>query len=299
MSFSRKISLAAGITLAPWLFMIGRALKFPRLSRLVLVADPEYMRVLQDVGRPDQSIMIVDQFKIAAMLASEATKDAADLIKRLMPISESQLLQDIFCAVTLEEKKDGFFVEVGVGSGRSISNSYLLEKYYGWKGLLVEPNRSFHDSIASCRSATLERRAAASKGNLRLRFEENVSVGEHSRVANTGGFPILDAKIAKYEVETVTLTEALDMMNAPKIIDFLSLDTEGSEIDILEGLDLNQYSFKVMVIEHNYNQAKQNMLDAKLSPHGYRQVFPHISKFDAWYVHQNVDTNNLRLRAGR
>ena len=75
----------------------------------MLVTDPQYLRVFQDIGCPDYSIMTGDQFKIAAMLAAEATNDAADLIKRLMPISESQLLQDIFCAVTLEEKKDGFF----------------------------------------------------------------------------------------------------------------------------------------------------------------------------------------------
>ena len=94
------------------------------------------------------------------------------------------------------------------------------------------------------------------------------------------------------------MTEALDMLVAHQIIDSLSLHTVGSELDILEGLDLSQYSFKVMVIEHNYNQAKQNMLNAKLSRHGYRRVFPHISKFGAWYVHQNVDTKNLRLGVG-
>lgn len=297
MSVSRKITSAAGIILAPWLFMVGRALTFPRLSRMTLAADPQYLRVLQDVGRPDHSRMTVAQFKIAAMLAAESTKEAADSIKRLLSISESQLLQDIFCAVTLDEKKDGFFVEVGVGGGQSISNTYMLEKYYGWKGLLVEPNRSSHASIASCRSATLERRAAASKSNLRLSFQENVSAGEYSRVANTGGLTILGAKIEEYEVETVTLTEALDRMGAPTEIDFLSLDTECSEIDILEGLDLNRYFFKVMVIEHNHNREIQNKLEAKLSRLGYRLVFPHISGFDAWYVHQGVDTKSLRLSA--
>lgn len=96
------------------------------------------------------------------------------------------------------------------------------------------------------------------------------------------------AKTAQYEVETVTLNEVLDGMDAPTEIDFLSLDTEGSEVDILGGLDLQKYKFNVMVIEHNFNQDTQNALERILKPFGYKLVLPQISGFEAWYVHESV-----------
>ena len=296
MNISSKTMAFVGVLAAPWLYLLSRAFGSASLGKLALIADPQYLRALQVAGRPGHSRIHVVQFQIAALLAAEATPCAAERIKRLLSVSESQLLQDIFCIITLGEKKDGFFVEVGVGSGQAISNTYMLEKHFGWKGLLVEPNRSSHKSIAACRSAVLEPRAAASKSGQRLRFQEMVDAGEHSRVVDTGGHAMPGARTVEYEVETVALTEILDDMGAPSEIDFLSLDTEGSEIDILNGLDLNRYNFKVMVIEHNNNHVIQKKLQAMLVPLGYRLVFPHISAFDAWYVHEDVRTDSLTIR---
>jgi FkbM family methyltransferase len=283
-----KLFQASGMIAAPILYLIGRALSAQSLIRKSLIADPQYLRALHDSGRPDYSRLHVSQFQIAALLAAEAHSSSAEQIKRLYSLSESQLLQDLFCAVALNEQKNGFFIEVGVGSGRSISNTYMLEKYLGWSGLLVEPNRSSHASIAACRSAQLDHRAAASSTGQVLRFQELVGAGEHSRIAGTGGHSIPDAKVVEYDVETISLTDLLIETCAPAEIGYLSLDTEGSELDILDGLDLNRFSIQVMTIEHNYNRSVQDRLNERLVPLGYRLVFPQISEFDAWYVHSDL-----------
>jgi len=287
LNYLSKIASAAGVIAAPWAYLAGRVLSSPKLGQAALTADPQYLRALTVIGRAN-TVRHSGQYCLAALLSHEATSDAAERIKRLISVSESQILQDIFCAILLDEKQNGFFVEVGVGGGRILSNTFMLEKEFGWKGLLIEPNHSSHDSIAACRSATLERRAGASQSGLKLQFQEMVNAGEHSRIVGTGGHSMPGAKTAQYEVETVTLNEVLDGMDAPTEIDFLSLDTEGSEVDILGGLDLQKYKFNVMVIEHNFNQDTQNALERILKPFGYKLVLPQISGFEAWYVHESV-----------
>ena len=56
--------------------------------------------------------------------------------------SKSQILQDLWVSYELGEKQDGFFVEFGATNGLANSNTWLLEKKYGWKGILAEPNCS-------------------------------------------------------------------------------------------------------------------------------------------------------------
>lgn len=284
----RKMTGGLGLVSAPWAYLAGRALPRSRLGKLALSLDPQYLRGVETAGYKGYSREFVGLFRQAALLASEVDSTVAQAIKQAIAVSESQFLQDVFCALTMGEKKGGYFVEVGVGSGKAISNTYMLEKHYGWSGLLVEPNRSSHDSIAACRSATFDSRAAASQSGKTLRFQEIVGMGEHSRIAGTGGHDMKSAEVLEYDVQTVSLTELLAEVGAPAEIDFLSLDTEGSELDILRGLDLKKYKFNVMTIEHNFDRAVQGELADMLIPLGYRQVLPHISAVDAWYVHQSV-----------
>ncbi len=295
MDTSRKVTHAAGMLSAPLLYLAGRALGSKAFGRLALAGDPHYLRALQFSGISNFSPSHILQFQVATLLAAEATPEGAEHLKRLLSFSESQLLQDVFCALVLDEKREGYFLEVGVGNGKSISNTYLLEKLLGWRGLLVEPNRSSHESIKALRDATLVREAAASRGGQKLRFEEYTQAGEHSRIVGTGGYDLAGAATEYYDVDTITLNDALSAAQAPQDIDFLSLDTEGSELDILAGLDLNRYRFRVMTIEHNHDMDKQRKLGEILQPHGYRTVFPHISGIDSWYVHRDVTSSLVRL----
>ena len=87
-----------------------------------------------------------------------------------------------------------------------------------------------------------------------------------------------------YQVETISLSDVLRKYNAPKIIDYLSIDTEGTEFEILNAFDFSEYSFNVITVEHNFTSNREKIFDL-LSRNGYRQVFQEISLFDDWYVH--------------
>jgi len=253
--------------------------------------DPNYIRALPravDVASRAEATSLVSKFLIASGLVRYLPADSISEIKNLFGNSEGQLLQDLFCAIALHQKTNGFFVEVGVGSGKLISNTYMLEKTLNWEGILIEPNKSSHSSIRECRSVALETRAAASSSGQKLRFEEFVGAGEFSRISNTGGHDIEGVEINEYTVETITLNDVFEKMDAPLEMDYLSLDTEGSEIDILRGLDMEKYTFKVLTIEHNHSRHVLETLNEMLTPYGYVRVFPELSNFDAWYLHRSA-----------
>ena len=84
-------------------------------------------------------------------------------------------------------------------------------------------------------------------------------------------------------VEVVTLTELLERNNAPKVIDFLSIDTEGSELEILTTFNFDKYHFNLICVEHNFTQTKFSVLDL-LSNNGYKEVWPSYSEFDSFFV---------------
>ena len=61
--------------------------------------------------------------------------------------SKAQLRQDLFVLSELEFKKNGYFVEFGATNGFDISNSYLLETKFNWKGIAAEPAKKWHHEL--------------------------------------------------------------------------------------------------------------------------------------------------------
>lgn len=87
----------------------------------------------------------------------------------------------------------------------------------------------------------------------------------------------------KYTVNTISLNDLLKKYNAPKTIDYLSIDTEGSEYEILSAFDFNEFSISVITVEHNYTPARA-ALHELLTKAGYVRKCEEFSKFDDWYV---------------
>ena len=73
-------------------------------------------------------------------------------------ISKSQVFQDLFVIHFLNKKKFGHFIEIGVGDGKIISNTYMLESKFQWDGILCEPNIYLQKKILKTRSSKLEKK---------------------------------------------------------------------------------------------------------------------------------------------
>ena len=86
-----------------------------------------------------------------------------------------------------------------------------------------------------------------------------------------------------YEVETLTLMDLLLSMKAPPYIDFISIDTEGSEFEILKNFDFSKFSFGLLCIEHNYTSSRESVLSL-LQNNGYERILEDVSRWDGWFV---------------
>jgi hypothetical protein len=86
-----------------------------------------------------------------------------------------------------------------------------------------------------------------------------------------------------YEVNTISLLTLLDKYGVAKDLDYLSIDTEGSEFEILSNFDFKTYNFRVITCEHNFTPAREKIYQL-LTSQGYIRKFEEMSRFDDWYV---------------
>ena len=71
------------------------------------------------------------------------------------------------------------------------------------------------------------------------------------------------------------------------LLDYLSVDTEGSEYEILKDLNFELYSPKIITVEHNYDKQKRNNIYNLLVSKKYKRVFKSLSRFEDWYILHN------------
>jgi len=206
-------------------------------------------------------------------------------INKAISQSRSQLGQDVFALSFVGPHRAGYFVEFGATNGKSLSNTFLLEKHFGWTGILCEPARAWLPDLKKNRTAKIDVRCVYSNSELMVDFLET-DMGELSTIEGFGEGDDHSATREvnhSYKVQTVSLIDLLNYHDAPKHIDFLSVDTEGSEFEILDAFDFSQYSFGAIAVEHNFS-ANRAKVRALLLSHGYRQVYPELSDFDDWFV---------------
>jgi FkbM family methyltransferase len=207
--------------------------------------------------------------------------------KNLLHHSKSQLGQDILALSVTGFNNPGFFVEFGAADGVALSNSHILEKDFGWSGILCEPSKSWHQALRKNRNCTIDTLCVYSASGQKISFSENY-LGELSAIteyAEPNSHGLLKRTTSSYEVETISLQDLLVTHDAPKYIEFLSIDTEGSEFEILKNFDFQSYRFGAICVEHNFADTREKINSLLLS-NGYQQVHADLSDFDDWYVQE-------------
>jgi FkbM family methyltransferase len=218
------------------------------------------------------------------LLLTLPNEHASQLIKHLKK-SKSQFRQDLFVLSQLDFKTNGFFVEFGATNGIDLSNTYLLESEFGWTGILAEPAKCWHRDLKRNRSAKIETKCVWKDSNSTLAFNEVVAAEFSTIDAYSGADLHTEArrKGKRYEVSTIALNDLLSKYSAPRQIDYLSIDTEGSEFEILSSFDFSKHSFRVITCEHNFTSARERIFEL-LSRNGYVRKYQELSEVDDWYV---------------
>lgn len=170
--------------------------------------------------------------------------------------------------------KDGYFVDIGAGDGIYISNTKALEDL-GWKGIAVEPFPTHFEN----RKCLLFKEVVGSRKGQIVEFNLaglNGGIGDHLAPGN----PAKQAKSVK--LVTTTIGDILERAKAPTFIHFVSLDTEGSEYEILKAFPFNRYRVGAWAIEHNNEEPNRTNVRKLLEANGYR--FARQQIVDDWYV---------------
>tara|TARA_R100000406_G_scaffold35699_2_gene23579 strand:+ start:4143 stop:4784 length:642 start_codon:yes stop_codon:yes gene_type:complete len=136
------------------------------------------------------------------------------------------------------EKENGFFIELGAYDGLTQSNTAFFEKTKNWTGILIEASRDRYEECVKNRpNSKCVNTACSATDNASISF--NHENGLMSKVVDDG----------VYSCDTSTLETILDNCEVDRNIDFLSLDVEGHELEVLEGLNLCKYRPNYMLIE--------------------------------------------------
>jgi FkbM family methyltransferase len=204
-------------------------------------------------------------------------------------MSQSQLGQDLEVLNFYNNKERGFFIEIGASDGIKLSNTYLLETRYNWRGICCEPiPQNFEKLVKNRPGSQCYREAVYNKSGLTLTFDiahtsDLVSgISDHIDKFKTE----VDSNKTSIQVKTISLLDVLKNANAPSFIEYMSLDTEGSEFEILKNFDFDQYTFGLIDVEHNYIEPRRTQIKNLLVSKGY--IYKGENNWDDMYKHKSL-----------
>ena len=182
--------------------------------------------------------------------------------------------------------KKGYFIEMGANDGINQSNTRFLEKKYNWRGMLIEPsekftllkkNRSKKNIFSDAACCSFKNKGKNIKFayynlmTLALNLKTDINIKKHK--LNAKKFSNNSYEFIK---KGIPLNDLLSKNNTPKIIDFFSLDVEGMELEVLQGINHDIYKFQYLLIEirdfrsiNNFLIKKNYILVSKLTKKDY------------------------------
>lgn len=191
-------------------------------------------------------------------------------------------------------RRNGFFIDLACGDGVYWNNTFFLEKFLNWKGILFEPNPKFKNNIIKTRVSKLVTDVISDEIDKTVPFRiDNGMLGgivddETDNNPKIRGEELKNAEIL--HLKTTTLENELMKFNAPKVIDYLSLDVEGSEWIIMKKFPFDKYKFRCLTVER-----PNKKLDILFDLEGYRQI-AHLM-YDVVYVYKDyIDEVNFNPR---
>lgn len=187
---------------------------------------------------------------------------------------KGQIGQDIIAYLCLKNKKNGFYIDIGAYDGIDLSNTYIFEKL-GWNGFCVEASPKTFEKLQKNRKCDLYNYAVCSKNIGKTRFlTSTAAVLDVLDIHNTDKHKERikiesDNNMEYIEVDTITFDELMSNYKDITHIDFMSLDIEGGELDVLKSINFDKYSFGLITVEFNDNY--KEILELMISK-GYKKL---------------------------
>lgn len=212
--------------------------------------------------------------------ADPSAPDLDELRRR----STAQLGQDLWVLERSGFQRGGFFVEFGATDGIRLSNTYLLEQAFGWRGICLEPNPRLYAQLQRNRCCTVADLCIGARSGDTVEF---VLAEEYGGMAKDMARDVHAQRREAYwadpanriTLQTTSLHDALVRLGAPRRIDYLSIDTEGSEYEILSHFPFEHWDIQRLTVEHNHSDDREP-IHRLLAEQGYRRT---PAQWDDWY----------------
>jgi len=215
---------------------------------------------------------------------AEGTRAEIPTPDTLRALSTSQLGQDLWVLERSGHKRGGYFIEFGATDGVRLSNTFLLERWMGWHGICAEPNPRYLSDLQRQRQCIVSDACVGPSSGEWVDFVMAEEFGGMQRdmsrdmhAATREAYWADGANRAR--LQTVSLHDLLLQHGAPRDIDYLSIDTEGSELAILSAFPFDRWNIRLITVEHNWSADREG-LQRLLEPLGYRRT---EAQWDDWY----------------
>ena len=198
----------------------------------------------------------------------------------------SQTGQDKYVNDTyVHNHRGGVFVDVGAFDGVKFSNSYFFEKALGWTGICIEPQPDQYQKMKDKRDCILLNTAAFNKDTtIQLR-----QTGSRPTLSGIVGYHNVDMKkVSKIQIIDIPTVQLKDLFQEYNIttVDYLSIDTEGSELEVLKGIDWDRVHINIIDVEHNDEKEKLNKIIQLLLQKGF--VIDQYMKQDVFFKNKHL-----------
>jgi FkbM family methyltransferase len=189
--------------------------------------------------------------------------------------------QDRIILDLLNHKRDGVFVDIGATNGIISNNTFKMESDYDWKGLCIEPNNDFYlELIKNRQCICLNVCVGSYNQNGIVKFKEDQGNGELSKISFSG----FNSYKPCYDFNTI-----MSSLDLGTNIDFLNIDTEGNEINIINDINFDKFNIRSLCYEHNSHLGEmqlchKDMIEKILLSRGYSKVM-------------DIDTDSIFIKA--
>lgn len=207
--------------------------------------------------------------------------------EKCIKISEkkSQLHQDMWVSEMNDCQRDKFYIDIGAFDGEMISNTNLLDKKYGWKGICIDPYPKNMES----RTCKVDTSVLYDKTGETVTFRNAGNSALSGIDTHIKDSPPHDRDTRGSPTSMHTTTSAADTFkkyDIPSTVDYLNMDVEGAELKILQGMVtdkvFDKHCFRTITIEHNFVEPNRTEIRKLLESQGY--IYYGTEDFDDYYI---------------
>lgn len=204
-------------------------------------------------------------------MIKKCLKDLNNIKEDYSP-SRAQFGQDLWALEHHNQKRNGTYLEIGVHDGENANNTVMMDQEYGWSGVCIDPMMKNMEK-RSCKQFKVALGSETGEADFRYSDGGDQGLSGLDKFANSDNNKQWKDVVSNFKMKKVQVRTPEDVFteaNLPSTIDYMSLDVEGAEMDILRSFPFDKYCVKYATIETNNDKEKEKEMEEFMTQRGYK-----------------------------